>query len=70
MPRPSPWVSTAAACDGLSISQWHLRRLRQDGLLVEGKHFRNIARPQAARPTYQWHLANIEALLAKPQSKR
>lgn len=65
----SEWVTTAVACQQLGIAVKHLWKLR-DELLKEGKHYRNIASPTAARPTYRWHLKKIEELLNKPVEKR
>ncbi|MGG6237209.1 DNA-binding protein [Nodosilinea sp. AN01ver1] len=65
----SNWVTTGAACSALGISDKQLWRLR-DELFTQGTHYRNIARPQAARPTYRWHLARIEKLLNVPQENR
>ena len=70
MPKKILWLPTKQASEALDLSPIHLRRLRHDGLLQIGKHYRNIARPQAVRPTYQWNVDAIEALLAKPQSHR
>jgi hypothetical protein len=66
---PSTWLTTGAACAALGISDKQLWRLR-DELFKQGTHYRNIARPQAARPTYRWHLARIEALLDLSQEQR
>jgi len=65
----SAWVTTGAACTELGISDKQLWRLRTE-LFKEGTHYRNIARPQAARPTYRWHLARIEKLLDLSQEQR
>lgn len=65
----SAWVATGAACDALGISDKQLWRLREE-LFKQGTHYRNIARPQAARPTYRWHLTRIEKLLDLAQEER
>lgn len=65
----SAWVTTAQATKELAISKKHLWRLRAEALR-EGHHYRNIARPHAARPTYRWHLPRIEQHLNKPQRDR
>lgn len=62
------WQPTKAACEALNISRDHLWRLRAD--MKEGKHYRNIGRKNAVRPTYQWNIPAIEALLNQPQAKR
>lgn len=64
------WVKTGEACRALGIGVKHLWKLRDEGLLKQGTHWRNIARPQAARPTYQWHLAKVEQALETPQELR
>jgi hypothetical protein len=62
------WIPTGECCKALGVSQKHLWKLRDEGLLELGTHCRNIARPQAARPTYRWHLARCEAALCtKPE---
>jgi len=64
------WVKGLDLCEAMSISAKHLARLRVDGLLKEGKHWRNIARPKAARPTYRYHLKRCEQALELPEAKR
>lgn len=66
----SDWVTTAIACEKLGISIKHIWRLRDEGLLKQGQHWRNIARPQAARPTYRWHLKRCEEALEIPPEVR
>ncbi|MBW4475112.1 MAG: DNA-binding protein [Stenomitos rutilans HA7619-LM2] len=62
----SDWVKTGVACDRLGVGAKHLWNLRDEGLLKQGQHWRNIARPQAARPTYRWHLKRCEQALETP----
>ncbi|MBL1177841.1 hypothetical protein [Pantanalinema sp. GBBB05] len=69
MPK-SDWLTTRVVCENLGISDKHLWKLREEGLLKEGKHWRNIARPQAARPTYRWNLTAIEQALEIPAEFR
>jgi hypothetical protein len=64
------WVKGLDLCEAMSFSAKHLARLRVDGLLKEGKHWRNIARPKAARPTYRYHLKRCERTLELPGAKR
>lgn len=60
-PKDNPtWVSAKAIREALGISNDHLARLRQEGLFKEGKHWRSVGRPQAARPTYRYHLKRCE----------
>ncbi|GAB4465595.1 MAG: hypothetical protein OHK0037_20520 [Elainellaceae cyanobacterium] len=66
----SDWVTTAALCKALGFGVKHLWRLRDEGLLKQGQHWRNIARPQAARPTYRWHLKRCEEAIETPQELR
>ena len=68
-PLSSAWVTTAIATQQLGISAKTLWKYREE-LLKEGVHFRNIALPSAARPTYRWHLQRIEELLGIPQEQR
>lgn len=66
----SDWVTTRELLQKVCISERHLWRLRNEGLLKQGKHWRNIARPQAARPTYRWHLKHCEQALENPPEMR
>lgn len=66
----SDWVSSGVVCEKLGISIDHLTRLRREGMLKRNKHYRNIGRPQAARPTYRYHLQRCEAALEIPAEVR
>ncbi len=66
----SDWVTTRVLLNRIAISERHLWRLRDEGLLKQGQHWRNIARPQAARPTYRWHLKRCEQALEIPPEMR
>lgn len=66
----SEWVTTAIAASALGVSRDHLCKLRDEGLLKNGKHWRNIARPGAARATYRWHIKRVELALETPFEKR
>ncbi|HEY9634532.1 MAG TPA: hypothetical protein V6D14_14060 [Coleofasciculaceae cyanobacterium] len=66
----SPWLGTSSAAAALGITPQHLRRLRNDGLLKPGKHYKNIARPGAARQTYRWHLTHCSQALDVAAEKR
>jgi hypothetical protein len=66
----SDWVASGVICQALNISPKHLWRLRDEGLLKQGRHWRNIARPQAARPTYRWHLSRCEQILSQSAESR
>jgi len=62
-PLAKDWTSTSKAASELGISRNHLLKLKADGTLKQGKHFRNIQRTNAARATYKWHLPNISKTL-------
>ncbi|WP_073074757.1 hypothetical protein [Phormidesmis priestleyi] len=63
MSRTSDWVPTGVVCKALGFGDEPLWKLRREGLLKENIYWRNIARPQAARPTYRWHLKRCEQAL-------
>lgn len=60
------WVNSSTLCQVFNISQRHLKRLRSAGLRP-GIHYRNIARPDAARPTYRYHLRQVGKLLNRAE---
>ncbi len=64
MPKklPSDWVSTAKAAKELGVSVKTLWKWRREKNLKAGHHYRDISSPNAARPTYRWHLARLEKL--------
>lgn len=62
MTKRSPWVSTAVAARELGVSKCFLYANRELAF-KRGKHWRCI-NPSAYRPTYQWHLKNIEKYFA------
>ena len=70
MSRTSDWVPTREVCQQLGFSIKHLWRLRDEGLLKANLHWRNISRPQAARPTYRWQLKRCEEALEIPSKVR
>ncbi|WP_035990256.1 hypothetical protein [Leptolyngbya sp. KIOST-1] len=59
MTKPSPWLSTAAACQRLGVSRWVLATARQNGELKKGHHWK-VKNPTAARLTYLWHVERLE----------
>ena len=65
MPRTSPWVSTSTAAQTLGVSKDFLYENREQSF-KRGKHWRCI-NPKAYRPTYQWHIANIEKYLGREE---
>ncbi|MBD2088367.1 DNA-binding protein [Microcoleus sp. FACHB-1515] len=66
----SAWVASGEVCKSLGFKPKHLWKLRDDGSLREGTHWRNIASPHAARPTYRWHLDRIRKLLETRKEER
>lgn len=68
--RKSDWVTGTVLCEELGFSVKHLNRLRQDGFLKEGKHYRSIGRSHARRPTYRYHLKRCETALEIPPGLR
>jgi hypothetical protein len=65
MARKSAWVSTSKAAEALGLSVDYLLTLRKSPDVKPGVHVRNKSRREAARPTYQWHVKKMEALMAK-----
>jgi len=68
--KKSDWVTGTVLCEELGFSIDHLSRLRQEGLLKEGKHYRNVGRPRSRRPTYRYHLKRCELALEVPPELR
>lgn len=60
--KDSPWKSTPDALTILGFSKSHLYRLREDGTLRRGLHWRDVRRKNSWLASYQWHTANIEKL--------
>jgi hypothetical protein len=58
----SQWVTGKIAAEFLGCSIYHLDRLRREGILKRGKHYRNIARPMAMRPSYRYNLAKLKEM--------
>lgn len=58
----SEWVASSVICRELGFSTKHLLKLRGEKLLTEGTHWVNIS-PQAARPTYRYHLKRCGKVL-------
>lgn len=56
----SQWVSGKVAAQSLGCSIYHLDRLRREGILKKGVHYRNIARKMAGRPTYRYNLQRLK----------
>jgi hypothetical protein len=73
-PEPAPklksWCFGREAMERLEISYDKLKRLRKAGAFKEGHHYRDISAPGAARPTYQYHVPRIEAVLNGKAAKR
>lgn len=62
MPRrlSGEWKTTADAAAALACSTEHLLRQVRNQRLKPRRHWRNL-NPDAARPTYRWHVRNIQA---------
>lgn len=69
-PKLKSWCYSPEAADRLQISDRKLGRLRRSGAFKEGHHYRDISAPGAGRPTYQYHVPRIEALLNGQAAKR
>jgi hypothetical protein len=65
MARKSAWFSTSKTAEALGVTVDYLLALRTVEEIKPGVHFRTISRPNAARPTYRWHLKKMEDLMAK-----
>lgn len=59
----SAWLDTKSAAVALGCCTRHLHHLRQDGLLKNGVHWRDIRRTGGSRPTYRWHLKRCQEQL-------
>lgn len=64
----SPWKKTGEALQLLNVSQDWLYSMIP--YWRKNYHWRNIQRPTAFRPTYQWHVEHIEEWLEKDASRR
>ena len=64
----SPWKQTGEALDLLNVSaDWLYSMLPYWN---RDHHWRNIQRPTAAKPRYQWHVKHIEEWLSQDASRR
>ncbi|MEM9539986.1 MAG: DNA-binding protein [Cyanobacteria bacterium P01_E01_bin.42] len=66
----SNWKRTKETVTILEIHHNHLYRLRDSGELKIGKHWRDVSSRNARRPSYRWHVLNIERYLNSPAEKR
>jgi hypothetical protein len=64
----SPWKKTSEAIALLGVSDDWLLSMRHHW--KAGQLWRNIQRPNAMRPTYQWHVGHIEEWLKLDAAKR
>jgi hypothetical protein len=55
------WVTTTQAAAELGCSPKYLRENRD--LFKRGTHYRSL-NPRAWRPTYRWHLKNLQTFMA------
>lgn len=61
--RPAhQWVATDLAAAELGLTPRQLRKLRAEGLMKAGKHYRCL-NPKSSKPRYLWHVQRIESLL-------
>ncbi len=65
-PLSKDWMETKPAAKELGISFWLLRKLRRDGALKGGTHYR-VKNPQSEKPQYLWHVGRIAKLMT-PES--
>jgi len=64
----SPWKGTGEAVALLNVSSDWLYSMIS--YWRAGHHYRDIRRPTASIPRYQWHIAHIEEWLEQDASKR
>lgn len=69
-PLSPEWVDTATAIASLGICRDHLIHLKDDGILKQNIHWRDIRRKDAYRATYRWHLERCNQVLDIPPEKR
>lgn len=60
--NPCLWVDTKAILEHLSMSRATLDRLRQEGVLVEKRHFIK-KNPTAARGVFLWNVQRCDLAL-------
>ena len=60
--NPYQWVDTKAILEHLSMSRATLDRLRQEGVLVEKRHFIK-KNPTAARGVFLWNVQRCDLAL-------
>ena len=60
--NPYLWVDTKAILEHLSMSRATLDRLRQEGVLVEKRHFIK-KNPTAARGVFLWNVQRCDLAL-------
>lgn len=65
MSMKSDWVPSSVVCKELGISFKHLTRLREEGLFKPRRHYRDVSRPRANRPTYRYHLEKCKLAIEK-----
>jgi hypothetical protein len=64
------WVRGSVLMQKYDFSDDHMKRLRDEGLLKRNLHWKNIGRPQAARPTYRYHMKRCEEVLETLEEMR
>ncbi len=58
-PQPCPWVNTEAMARALGIHRSSLMRLRHEGYLTEGVHFRKAVPISSKKPRFLWHYQRV-----------
>ncbi|MBD2150047.1 DNA-binding protein [Pseudanabaena sp. FACHB-1277] len=61
------WYDTKPAAIELGIAERQLRKLRAEGILKKGQHYR-FKNPTAAKPKYLWNIRAIALVLEGDQS--
>jgi hypothetical protein len=56
------WYDSKIAAVELGITERQLRKLRAEGILKKGKHYR-LKNPTAAKPNYLWNVRAIALVL-------
>lgn len=67
---PLLWVTGRFLQEMYSISDEHLKRLRDEKTLKHKVHWIYIGRLNAVRPTYRYHLKRCEAVLETLMEER
>jgi hypothetical protein len=63
------WTTTEKAAEQLGIHPQTLRKMRRDGWLKFGSHYRSQSSPTAVRPRLSYNLEKLEELFATERRK-